>query len=113
MTKGQCVVVPLHLLGLSVAGKPPVQQDLNLNPAVFCSSGLGLVRGDWSCFTHGARRHDVPNRHVAILKQMGNYVLCSIHTELLVDGCVATRIREAFYLNHVPLKGHGVVRQLC
>jgi hypothetical protein len=91
-----------------VTGKPLVQQHLNLNSAVLRPSGLGLVRRYWCRFTHGARRHNVPNRHIAVLDQIGNYVLCAVHAQILVHCRVAARIGKAPYLHDVPPQVDGI-----
>ncbi len=103
-----------HLLRARVlaASQPLVQENLNLNASVSCASGSRLVGGYGSHFSHSAKRHDVPNRNVAVLEQICNYVLRALHAQFLVHCRVAAGIGIALHSNDIALNVDGIVGQL-
>src|SRR6266850_7600469 len=90
-----------------LAGDSLVDENFNLNPAVLSPPSFSLVRGCCSVFTHRARCHDVPNRHVTLLHQASNHRFSAVLTQFRIDLSAAGRVSIARYFDDIPSEALG------
>ena len=71
---------------LCPGGNAFVEEELNVDPAVFGSSRRGFVGTNWVGFTHRSGRENAPYRNPVLLKEVGGDRLSALLAEDLVGG---------------------------
>src|SRR4029077_16284637 len=69
-----------------------VDQDFDLDSTVLGPSSWSLIRCRCSVFAHGARRRDVPHRHLTFLHEISDDGFGSVLAEFRVHGSVPGRV---------------------
>src|SRR5579864_8653470 len=93
------------------AGDALVDQDFNLNPTVLGPSGFSLIRCRCSVFAHGARRHDMPHRHLSFLHEISDDGFSSVLAQIRVHRSATGRVGISCHLDDVSLEASRGVSQ--